>query len=104
MSAATATLSSKYQISIPKEVRDTLNLKPGQKLVFISTGSGVRLVPAVEVKDLFGLLKNVRSKNGGPINTDDIRDRSPRREEILPKLGSSKSKSNSNSKSSSNKA
>ncbi len=31
MPIAMATLSSKYQISIPKEVRDSLNLKPGQK-------------------------------------------------------------------------
>ena len=92
MSVATATLSSKFQISIPKEVRETLNLKPGQKLVFINTGSGVRLVPALEVKDLFGLLKNVRGKNGGPINTDDIRDRSTRREDILPKVRKSKNK------------
>ena len=89
MSSAVATLSSKYQISIPKEVRDTLNLKPGQKLVFISTGSGVRLVPALEIKDLFGLLKNVQSKSGEAISTDNIRDRDTRREDILPTLGKS---------------
>ena len=92
MSVATATLSSKYQISIPKEVRETLNLKPGEKLVFITTGSGVQLVPALEVKDLFGLFKNVQGKNAGPINTDDTRDRSTRREDALPAVRKSKTK------------
>ena len=89
MSVATATLSSKYQISIPKNIRDTLNLKPGQKLVFISSGTGVRLVPALEIKDLFGLFKNVQSKSGEAISTDNIRDRDTRREDILPSLSES---------------
>ena len=89
MSVATATLSSKYQISIPKDIRDTLNLKPGQKLVFISSGTGVQLVPALEIKDLFGLFKNVQSKNGEAISTDNIRDRDTRREDILPAFSES---------------
>ena len=84
MSLATATLSSKYQISIPKEIRESLNLKPGQKLVFLNTGAGVRLVAAPEPKDLFGLLKNVQSKTGEAVDTDFVRDRSTRREDILP--------------------
>ena len=90
MSAATATLSSKYQISIPKEIREALNLKPGQKLVFLNTGSGVRLLPEIEPKDLFGLLKNARAKTGGPVNLEDYRDRSTRREDSFPTVNRSK--------------
>jgi AbrB family looped-hinge helix DNA binding protein len=33
-----ATLSSKFQISIPKEVRERMNLQPGQKVGFIERG------------------------------------------------------------------
>jgi len=90
MSVATATLSSKYQISIPKEIREALNLKPGQKLVFLNTGSGVRLLPEIEPKDLFGLLKNARGKTGGPVNLEDYRDRSTRREDSFPTVNRGK--------------
>ena len=91
MSTLTATLSSKYQISIPKEIRLALSLKPGQKLVFLNTGSDVRLIPEIEPKDLFGLLKNARTKNRGSVNLDDIRDRSTRREDGYPAASPTKS-------------
>ena len=51
------TLSSKYQISIPKEVRDRQNWKAGQKFAFIQKGSGVVLVPVPEFEDLRGIAK-----------------------------------------------
>jgi AbrB family looped-hinge helix DNA binding protein len=54
---STATLSSKFQISVPKEIRDALQLKPGQKLVFLNTGSSIKLVPQTPVAELFGLAK-----------------------------------------------
>jgi AbrB family looped-hinge helix DNA binding protein len=52
-----ATLSSKYQISIPKSVRDAQKWKPGQKLAFIAKGNAVLLVPILEKEDLFGIAK-----------------------------------------------
>lgn len=66
----TATLSTKFQISVPKPVRDALGLVPGQKLAFIQTGSGMRLVPQAEVSALVGLARGA--------NTDDLRDRQDR--------------------------
>ena len=78
MSIATATLSSKYQISIPKEVRDSLNLKPGQKLAFLCIGKSVKLVPQTRIEDLFGI-----GKGADPAG---YRDRDTRREDSLPKL------------------
>jgi len=55
---ATATLSSKGQLVIPKEVRDKLGLKPGSQVDFITLDNGdVILRPAVEdVRKLKGLL------------------------------------------------
>ena len=73
---STATLSSKYQISIPKDVREALGLKPGQKLVFLNTGTSIKLVPQSNMKDLFGMAKGA--------NGDDYRDRSTRREASIP--------------------
>jgi AbrB family looped-hinge helix DNA binding protein len=65
---STATLSAKFQISVPKEVRDALGLVPGQKLAFINTGSGMRLIPQPAVADLIGIARGV--------STRDLRDRS----------------------------
>ena len=78
MSIPTATLSSKYQISVPKEIRDSMNLKPGQKLAFLCIGKSVRLVPQPKLEDLLGI-----GKGGDPSN---YRDRDTRREDILPRL------------------
>ena len=63
----TVTLSSKFQISIPKEVRETLNLKPGQRLAFLCAGKSVKLVPQPQVEDVFGIGKGA--------NSDGYRDR-----------------------------
>jgi AbrB family looped-hinge helix DNA binding protein len=66
----TATLSSKFQISVPKAVRDELGWKAGQKLVFVPKGTGAVLVPVPELKDLFGIAKGA--------DTSDYRDRNDR--------------------------
>jgi AbrB family looped-hinge helix DNA binding protein len=51
------TLSSKFQISIPKEVRESQGWKPGQKFAFIPGGSDYELVPVPKLKDLRGIAK-----------------------------------------------
>lgn len=53
----TATLSSKYQISIPKAVREAQGSKPGQRFAFIPKGGGVALVPVPDIEDLFGMME-----------------------------------------------
>lgn len=58
-----ATLSSKFQISVPKDIRDALQLKPGQKLVFLNTGSAIKLVPQPQIAELFGLAKGADTGN-----------------------------------------
>ncbi len=44
---ARATLSPKFQIVIPKEVRDRLQLAPGQRFQVFERGGHVVLVPEV---------------------------------------------------------
>ncbi|MEW6597440.1 MAG: AbrB/MazE/SpoVT family DNA-binding domain-containing protein [Pseudomonadota bacterium] len=53
----TAPLSEKFQISVPKAMRETQGWRPGQKLVFISKGAGVMLIPVPTTEELFGLGK-----------------------------------------------
>lgn len=53
--ADTATLSEKFQISIPKAVRTAHRWKPGQKFAFIPKGDSVLLVPVPTIEDLRGI-------------------------------------------------
>jgi AbrB family looped-hinge helix DNA binding protein len=58
--AATATLSSKYQISIPKAVREEQQWEAGQEFVFIPRGKGVLVMPVPELDQLAGIAKDAR--------------------------------------------
>ena len=52
-----ATLSTKYQIVIPKEVRQSLHLKPRQKFVVLTKNGVVQLVPKKSIRELRGILE-----------------------------------------------
>jgi AbrB family looped-hinge helix DNA binding protein len=56
---ATTTISPKFQIVIPKEVRDKLHLTPRQRLQVLEKGGVITLVPEVPLKSLRGLLKGM---------------------------------------------
>lgn len=56
---ATTTISPKFQIVIPKEVRDKLHLTPQQRLQVIEKGGVITLIPEVPLKSLRGLLKGM---------------------------------------------
>ena len=64
--AALTTISTKYQIVIPREVREQFNLKPGQKVMFIPYKNSIRLVIVPPLKDALGIFKGM--------NTDNIRE------------------------------
>jgi len=59
----TATLSSKFQISIPKAVRDAQGWEAGQEFVFVPKGGGVMLVPVPTGEEMFGIAKGAKSEN-----------------------------------------
>ncbi len=67
---ATATLSSKFQISIPKPVRDEQHWLAGQEFVFIPKGKGVLVMPVPGLDELAGMAKGA--------NTANVRDRQDR--------------------------
>lgn len=56
---ATTTISTKFQIVIPKEVRDKLHLYPQQRLQIVEKGGVITLVPEVPLKSLKGALKGM---------------------------------------------
>lgn len=56
------TISSKFQIVIPKEIREDLKLKPGEKLVMIEKGKTIHLIPVGKIKNARGIAKGVSSK------------------------------------------
>ena len=56
---SSATVSSKFQILIPKDIRESMNLKPGQKLDFIQIGGTLRVVPQRSMKDIAGIAGHV---------------------------------------------
>lgn len=53
------TLSPKYQVVIPKEVREKLKLKPRQKLQIINIGDTIEFVPIRDIKSARGFLKGI---------------------------------------------
>ena len=55
----TATISSKYQVVIPREVREQFGLKPGQKVVFIRYKKSLRLVIVPPIEEAHGFLKGI---------------------------------------------
>jgi bifunctional DNA-binding transcriptional regulator/antitoxin component of YhaV-PrlF toxin-antitoxin module len=65
---AIATISSKLQISIPKEIRGQPTRQPGVKVAFIAKPKGFLIVPAPKREDLAGIarganLENYRDRN-----------------------------------------
>jgi AbrB family looped-hinge helix DNA binding protein len=63
------TLSPKFQVVIPKAVRETLGLAPGQKLRVFRHGEHLELIPVRRAKELRGLLKGLDTT----IDRDDDR-------------------------------
>ena len=60
---ATVTVSSKFQVVIPEEVRAKLKLQAGQKIVVIEKDGVVHLIPLKPIKDTRGLAKGVKRDN-----------------------------------------
>jgi AbrB family looped-hinge helix DNA binding protein len=57
------TISSKYQVVIPKPVREHLNLKPQQKLTVIEKDKMLILIPQVSLDELRGIAAGAGTDN-----------------------------------------
>lgn len=56
-------VSPKFQVVIPKEVRESLGLKAGQELQVVAKGGTITLVPERSVASLRGFAKGVKTDN-----------------------------------------
>jgi AbrB family looped-hinge helix DNA binding protein len=66
-----STITSKGQITLPKELRDRLKLKPGDRIGFITDRSGKISIKAIDtdVRSLRGILKGRRKK---PLSVEEM--------------------------------
>ena len=53
------TVSPKYQVVIPKEVRETMGIYSGQKIQVLAHHNRIELVPIRPMKEMQGFLKGV---------------------------------------------
>ncbi|MGD8272532.1 MAG: AbrB/MazE/SpoVT family DNA-binding domain-containing protein [Desulfobacterales bacterium] len=56
------TISPKFQIVIPRKVRDSLNLKPGLKVQVLVYGNRIELIPLKEISEMRGFLKGINTE------------------------------------------
>jgi AbrB family looped-hinge helix DNA binding protein len=58
----TTTVSSKYQIVIPRRVRDQLGIKVGQKVQVLPYEGRIEIIPIGSIKKARGFLKGIETK------------------------------------------
>jgi AbrB family looped-hinge helix DNA binding protein len=59
---AAVTISPKYQVVIPKEIRKRLGLLPGQKIQLVVYGDRIELIPIMPAKRIRGFLKGIDTR------------------------------------------
>ena len=55
----TVTISPKFQVVIPKEIREQLRLHPGQRVQAIVYGDRIELIPIRPVTEMRGFAKGI---------------------------------------------
>lgn len=55
----TATISPKFQVVIPKEIRESMKLSAGMKVEFIPYDGRIELIPLRPIEELEGYLKGI---------------------------------------------
>ncbi len=54
---STVTVSSKYQVVIPKRVRESANIKPGTKIQMVEVNGIIQMVPVKPIQEMKGYFK-----------------------------------------------
>lgn len=55
----TVTLSPKFQVVIPRAIREKLGLRPGQKIQAIEYEGRIELIPVLPLKKMRGFLSGI---------------------------------------------
>ena len=56
------TISPKFQIVIPRTVRETLKLKPGRRVQVLVYGNRIELIPLKEISEMRGFLEGINTE------------------------------------------
>jgi len=56
------TVSPKYQVVIPKTIREAFNLRPGQRMQIVEYEGRIELIPERDLKELRGFLKGINTE------------------------------------------
>jgi AbrB family looped-hinge helix DNA binding protein len=59
----TVTISPKFQVVIPQDVRARLKLRPGQKVVIVEKNGVVHLIPVKPIKEMRGFAPGTTTKD-----------------------------------------
>ncbi|MCF6284500.1 MAG: AbrB/MazE/SpoVT family DNA-binding domain-containing protein [Candidatus Hydrogenedentes bacterium] len=59
---STVTVSPKFQVVIPKEIRQRAGIQPGQKLEVFRVGDIIELVPVKDLKTMRGSLPGLNTE------------------------------------------
>ncbi|WP_051408854.1 AbrB/MazE/SpoVT family DNA-binding domain-containing protein [Syntrophorhabdus aromaticivorans] len=52
-------ISPKFQVVIPKRLREALKLSPGQKLQVVAYGNRIEMIPLRKISEMKGFLKEI---------------------------------------------
>ncbi len=52
-------VSPKFQVVIPKRLRDALKLSPGQRVQMIAYDNRIEMIPLRKISDMKGFLKGI---------------------------------------------
>ena len=52
-------ISPKYQVVIPKKLRESLNLSPGQKVQMVAFEGRIEMIPVRKISEMKGFLKGI---------------------------------------------
>lgn len=55
----TSKISPKYQVVIPKSVREALELKPGQMVQVLAHGDRIEMIPVRPITEMRGFLAGI---------------------------------------------
>ena len=58
----TVTVSPKYQVVLPREVREAMGIRPGQKVVVFRYENRIELIPVKNAREMRGFLKGIDTR------------------------------------------
>ena len=68
----TVTISSKFQVVIPKDIRDELNLEPGQRVQAIAYNNRIELIPVRPMRQMRGFTRGIETDVSREVSPDDV--------------------------------